>query len=135
MFSKRLILEIKVNVCGYLRFSLIFDSQFPMNFITYYVVEWKKRNSYYAEKENWVDKNVKVHFHEVNIKKVWCDVPFIETCYICLVNPWFQSHKVFYEEERYKYVMNKRRKLLFPPISLHQKTLGPYSMFFHKSEI
>lgn len=88
------------------------------NFITPCVVEWlrisclKKRDPYYDEKGYWFDKSVKVSFSRGEYQEeTWCDVCPLDTCHDGLVKHyWVPS-----ELERYKYMVDKRGKLLFPP--------------------
>ncbi|KAK4362703.1 hypothetical protein RND71_017944 [Anisodus tanguticus] len=119
---KRRTIKTKVNVCVCSRFSLVLDDDCYTNFITPHVVEWlrircvMRRYPYYDEGGYWVDRKVKVFItHGEYQEEIWCEVLPMDTCHICLGYPWFQEHRIPYMQE-YKYVVDKKRSFLFPPI-------------------
>ncbi|XP_059292552.1 uncharacterized protein LOC132046020 [Lycium ferocissimum] len=57
-------------------------------------------------------------------EEVWCDVLLMDTCHVCLGGPWFQRYEIPYEQEWHKYVMDERRKHLFPYV-LHPNVRWP----------
>lgn len=133
---KRQILEIKVSFCGDSEYVLLLEDHSYTNFISSYMVERLEmpyvmiENPYFVQKRHWVDRCLELFFSlDEYPEEVWCDMVPIKTCHMFLENLWFQWHKISYEQEWYKFVMDKWRKLLFPPISRHHKILEPYSNY------
>ena len=117
---ERRFLETKANLCG-TEGTLVLDDDCYTNFITPRAVEElrlpyvNRKSPYYDEGGYWVDKRVMVFISLGEYQEeVWCDVLPMDTCHVCLGGPWFQRHGIPHEQEWHKYVVDERRKPLFP---------------------
>ncbi|KAH0751730.1 hypothetical protein KY285_004878 [Solanum tuberosum] len=117
---RRLVLRTKVGICGALRFDLVTDDGYNLNYITLEVVAYLglpriQRTYPYTMEGCKVTEGVRISFTRGKYyEEFWCDIMPMASCHLSLGANWFTEDGVPNEKNRYKCVVDHWGTHIFP---------------------